>query len=62
MSIGVALAVVIIMTITIYFGSNGSNEVDMGDGDDTSIVKEWSGFPIIEVDGIGSTEGQSWSW
>ena len=46
----------------IYFGSNGSNEVDMGDGDDNSIVKEWSGFPIIEVDGIGSTEGQSWSW
>ena len=48
--------------MTIYLGSNWSNEVDMGDGDDISIVKELSGFHISEVDGMGSMDGQGWSW
>ena len=48
--------------MTIYLGSNGSNEVDMGDGDDISIVKELSGFHIIEVDVMGLMDGQGWSW
>ena len=48
--------------MTIYLRSNGSNEVDMGDGDDISIMKELSGFHIIEVDGMGSMDGQGWSW
>ena len=38
---------------------SSTNEIDMGDGDDTSIVK---GFHIIEVDGLGSTDGKEWSW
>ena len=44
------------------FLSSGSNEIDMGDGDDTSVVRESSSFHIIEVDGLGSTDGQGWSW
>ena len=51
--ISVALAVVVIMVMSSYFWSSGTNEIDMGDGDDTSIVKESSGFHIIEVDGLG---------
>ena len=39
--------------------SSGSNEIDMGDDDDTSIVKESNGFHIIEVD---ASNNQGWSW
>ena len=59
-AIGVASAVVIIMSMSIYFSSNGTNEIDMGPGDDTSIVKESNGFHILEVD--ASNDGQGWSW
>ena len=61
-AISVASAVVVIMVMSSYFWSSGTNEIDMGAGDDTSIVKESSGFHIIEVDGLGSTDGQGWSW
>ena len=58
-AIGGASAVVIIMSMSIYFSSNESNEIDLGDGDDMSILKESSGFHIIEVD---ASNNQSWSW
>ena len=58
-AIGGASAVVIIMSMSIYFSSSGSNEIDLGDGDDTSIVKESKGFHIIEVD---ASNNQGWSW
>ena len=57
--IGVASAVVIIMSMSIYFSSGGTNEFDLGDGDDTAIVKESNGFHILEVDASNS---QGWSW
>ena len=45
-----------------HFSTNGSNEVDMGAGDDLSVVKESSGFHILEVDNTGSGDGQGWTW
>ena len=59
-AVGAAAAVVIIMCMSIYFSSNGSNQIDMGPGDDTSMVKESNGFHILEVD--ASNDGQGWSW
>ena len=58
-AIGGASAVVIIMSMSIYFSSSGSNEIDLGDGDDTSIAKESNGINLIEVDASNS---QGWSW
>ena len=58
-AIGGSSAVVIIMSMSIYLSSSGSNEIDMGNGDDTSIVKESNGFHIIEVD---ASNNQGWSW
>ena len=59
MAIGGAAAVVVIMSMSIYFSSSGSNEIDLADGDDTSIVKESNGIHLIEVD-ASNTKG--WSW
>ena len=59
MAIGGAAAVVVIMSMSIYFSSSGSNEIDLADGDDTSIVKESNGIHLIEVDASNS---QGWSW
>ena len=59
MAIGGAAAVVVIMSMSIYFSSSGSNEIDMGSGDDTSIVKESNGIHLIEVD---ASDTQGWSW
>ena len=59
-AVGAAAAVVIIMSMSIYFSSNGSNQIDMGPGDNTSMVKESNGFHILEVD--ASNDGQGWSW
>ena len=53
-AVGAAAAVVTILCMSIYFSSNGSNQIDMGPGDDTSMVKESSGFHIIEVDASNS--------
>ena len=61
-AISVASVVVVIMVMSSFFWSSGDNEIDMGAGNDTSIVKESSGFHIIEVDGLGSADGQQWSW
>ena len=61
-AISVASVVVVIMVMTSCFWLSGANEIDLGEADDTSIVKESSGFHIIEVDGLGSDDGQVWSW
>ena len=62
MPISVASAVVVIIVMSSYFWPSGTNEIDMGARNDTSIAKESSGFHILEVDGLGSTDGQGWSW
>ena len=36
--------------------------VEMGEGDNMSVVKESSGFHVLEVDNTGSGDGQGWSW
>ena len=58
-AISVVSAVLVVMVMSIYFSSN---EIDMGAGDDMSIVKESSGLHILEVDGFGPGDGQGWFW
>ena len=50
------------MACSAYFSANGNNEVDMGACDDLSVVKESSGFHILEVRNTGSGDGQGWTW
>ena len=59
-AVGAAAAVVAIICMSIWWSSNGSNQIDMGSGDDTSMVKGSSGFHVIEVD--ASSNGKGWSW
>ena len=58
-AIGVASAVLLIISMSFYFSSNGSYEKEMGSGDDTLIVKESNGLHILEVD---VSNNQGWSW
>ena len=60
--IGVVSTVCVVIFMSTYFSANGSNEVDMGAGDDLSVVKESSGFHILEVRNTGSGDGQGWTW
>ena len=55
-AISVVSAVLVVMVMSIYFDND--NEIDMGAGDDMSIVKESSGLHILEVDGLGPGDGQ----
>ena len=57
--IGVASDLVIVMSLSIHFTSGGTNEFDLGEGDDTAIVKESNGIHLIEVDASNS---EGWSW
>ena len=56
--IGVVSTVGVVIFMSSYFSANGSNEVDMGEGDNVSVVKESSGLHIFEVDNTGSGDGQ----
>ena len=60
--IGVVSTVCVVIFMSTYFSANGSNEVDMGAGDDLSVEKESSGFHILAVDNTGSGDGQRWTW
>ena len=48
--IGVAAVIVIIMSTAIHFTSGGTNEVNLGEGNDMSNIKESTGICLIEVD------------
>ena len=55
--------VVAVVVMATYFSTNNSNKVNMGSGDDMSLIKESSGLHLIEVDNTGSTGGsQGWAW
>ena len=52
-----------VVVILIYFTAGDDNEVNMGPGDDLSIVKKSSGLHLIEVDNSGSTGvSPGWVW
>ena len=57
--IGVAAVIVIIMSTSIYFSSGGSNEINLGEGNDVANVKESTGIHLIEVD---ASNNDGWSW
>ena len=57
--IGVAAVTVIIMSTSIYFSSGGSNEFNLGEGNDVANVKESTGIHLIEVD---ASNNDGWSW
>ena len=44
-----------LVIMSIYFTAGDDNEVNMGPGDELSIVKKSSGLHLIEVDYSGST-------
>ena len=56
--IGVVSTVGVVIFMSSYFSASSSNEVDMGEGDNVSVVKESSGLHIFEVDNTGSGDGQ----
>ena len=56
--IGIAAVIVIIMSTSIYFSSGGSNEVNLGEGDDVANIKESNGIPLLEVD---ASNNDRWS-
>ena len=60
--IGVVSTVCVVIFMSTYVSANGGNEVDMGEGDNVSVVKESSGLHIFEVDNTGSVDGQGWTW
>ena len=57
--IGVAAAIVTIMCTSICFTSGGSNEVNLGEGDDVSNINTSNGIHLLEVDNFNSN---GWSW
>ena len=48
-AISVASVLVVIMVMSSYFWLSGTNEIDMSDGDDTSIVKEFFFFTSLRL-------------
>ena len=49
--------------MVIYFTAGDENELNMGPGDDLSIVKKSSELHLIEVDNSGSTGvSPGWVW
>ena len=52
-----------IIIMSVYFTAGDDNEVNLGPGNDLSVIKKSSGLHFIEVDNSGSTGvGQGWAW
>ena len=52
-----------IIIMSVYFTAGDDNEVNLGPGNDLSVIKKSSGLHLIEVDNSGSTGvGQGWAW
>ena len=60
--VGVVVTVGVVIFMSRYFSASSSNEVDMGEGDDVSVVMKSSGLHLIEIDNTGSCNGQEWTW
>ena len=62
----VCMAVVVlsgIAILSVYFTAGDDNEVNLGPGNDLSVIKKSSGLHLIEVDNSGSTSvRQGWAW
>ena len=56
--IGVAAAIVVIMCTSIYFTSGGTNEVNLGEGNDVSNINTSNGIHLLEVD---ASNNYGWS-
>ena len=50
---GVITAVFVVIFVATYFSARSGTVVEMGEGDDMSLVKESSGLHILEVDNTG---------
>ena len=52
-----------IIIMSVYFTAGDDNEVNLGPGNDLSVIKKSSGLNLIEVDNSGSTGvDQVWAW
>ena len=52
-----------IAILSVYFTAGDDNEVNLGPGNDLSVIKKSSGLHLIEVDNSGSTGvRQGWAW
>ena len=59
---GVITTVFVLIFVETYLSAVGGTVVEMGEGDKMSVVKESSGFHVLQVDNTGSGDGQRWSW
>ena len=51
-----------ILIMSVYFTAGDDNEVNLGPGNDLSVIKKSSGLHLIEVDNSGSTSvGPGWA-